>query len=542
VSGVVVRPDGGATVAWVEFPPVEPTPFRLFLRGFSLADEPLSDPFAIKHPVNAGCCSAGPLAGNAAGNVVLGFSSWRPNVLRYGFSDGPQGLKLDASRGSFATALTGIALDARGDFVAVWQSRRQEPQDRADVGQGVYGRLVDSHGVPVGPEIHVNTIRQGNQSFPRVSMAAPTGAFVVVWETNPTGNRAQVAGQLFAPGGARIGGEFRVGAVVQGAWLPWPEVAMAPDGSFMVVWQEPDDQGIVRVLGQLFSAKGLTIGPTFRIGENVHWDQLYPLIASDPHGNFVVTWENGLTGATMARLYRANGTPVRTPVTLTKNGGIGLVAFGWNGTFAVAWTEMYPAPVAYVRRFSASPGEEICFFRNATPLREAELECDTGRTGDLPEIRHPLRGKAGDIGLLGDIDGDGRADPCVFRSGVFLCDTEHDSGTTGVTVGFGQAGDLPFLADVDGDGRADPCVYRDGHFLCDTHHDGVGNVDIPFGAAGDPALLGDFDGDGRADPCVYVHGTLLCDTAHGGGSPEGRLHLGFGDPGSVPMLGNLDGL
>jgi hypothetical protein len=527
------------------------------------------------------------VAGNAAGNLVLGLSSWRPNVLRYGFADGPQGLKLDSSNGVFASALTGIALDERGDFVAVWQSQRQEPADRANYDQGVYGRLVDSHGVSVGPEIHVNTVQQGNQIYPKVSMASETGAFVVVWETNRTGNGAQVAGQLFAPGGARKGGEFRVGSVVRGSWNPHPVVAMAPEGSFVVVWQEPDpnDGGTYLILGRRFSPDGVPLGPVFRISEGLSGTQQFPAVAADPHGNLVVTWENGVTGATMARLYRADGTPVRKPVALTKGGGYGAVAFGWNGTFAVAWTKFSPE-TAYVRRFSASPGEEICFFRNA-PTFDAELECDTGRTGDVPEVRHPFGGKAGDVGLLGDIDGDGRADPCVFRNGVFLCDTEHDSGTTGVTVGFGQAGDLPFLADVDGDGRADPCIYRGGHFLCDAahdggapkadlafgapgdvpllgdidgdgradpcavraghflgdaNHDGVTDVDIPFGEAGDPALLGDFDGDGRADPCVYAQGVLSCDTAHDGGSAEGNLHLDFGDPGSVPMLGNLDGL
>ncbi|HTG36388.1 MAG TPA: hypothetical protein VLB76_26000 [Thermoanaerobaculia bacterium] len=592
-SGVVVRPDGGTAVSWIEFPfPDQQGPYKELIRSFSLADAPLSDPVTVLRVPNGARAYPGPMAVNASGNLVVSFSTWRPTVRRYGFSQGPQRLGLDSFPGSSTRVARGIAIDARGAFVAVWESQDQESTDQGSHGWGVFGRLVATQGFPVGPEIHVNTVRQGDQISPKVSMAAETGAFVAVWETHPASNNAQVAGQLFTPGGARKGSEFRVGSVVGGSWNSHPVVAMAPEGSFVVVWQEPDpdDGGTYLILGRRFSPEGAPLGSTFRISEGFSGTQQFPAVASDPHGNFVVTWnEDELLGVTVARLYKADGTPVGAPVALTKGVGQenGLVAFGWNGTFALVWQEGFLVPIVHVRRFSASPGEEVCFFRNTTPVREAELECDTGRTGDQPEVRHPFGGKAGDVGLLGDIDGDGRSDPCVFRSGVFLCDTEHDSGTTGVTVGFGQAGDLPFLADVDGDRRADPCVYRSGHFLCDTahdgggpevdlafgipgdvpllgdldgdgradpcvvraghflcdtHHDGAGNVDIAFGEAGDPALLGDFDGDGRADPCVYVQGILSCDTAHDGGSPEGHLHLGFGDRDSVPMLGNLDGL
>jgi hypothetical protein len=368
-------------------------------------------------------------------------------------------------------------------------------------------------------------------------MAADTGAFVVVWQTNPTGKAVQVAGQLFDPTGARVGGEFRVGSVVAGSWLALPHVAMAPHGSFVVVWQEPDpnDASTLRILGQRFTALGKTLGPTFWISEGLRGPQRFPGVACDPHGNFVVTWndDQGL-GVTTARLYHANGVPVRLPVALTQ--GIlqedALVAFGWNGTFAIAWTESYPVDIAHLRRFSASPGEEICQYSNG------EFDCYTGRSGEIPTIRHPFGGRPGDIALLGDIDGDGRADPCVFRSGTFLCDTGHDSGTTGVAVAFGQDGDVPFLADVDGDGKADPCVYRNGHFLCSTRHDGVADFDLAFGAPGDVPLLGDIDGDGRADPCVFRAGTFLCDTHHDG---VADVVIPFGHPGDSPLLGDFDG-
>jgi hypothetical protein len=60
----------------------------------------------------------------------------------------------------------------------------------------------------------------------------------------------------------------------------------------------------------------------------------------------------------------------------------------------------------------------------------------------------------------------GRADLCVFRNGLFLCDTAHDGGTAETKFRFGRAGDVPFLIPSTVDGQALPCVFRDHRFLC----------------------------------------------------------------------------
>jgi hypothetical protein len=94
---------------------------------------------------------------------------------------------------------------------------------------------------------------------------------------------------------------------------------------------------------------------------------------------------------------------------------------------------------------------------------------------------------------------------------------------------------------VDADRRDDPCVYRSGQFLCDTaHNGGAAEWTVSFGASGDQPVLGDFDGDGQDDPCVFRGGKLLCDTAHNGGHPAAELL--FGQPGDQAFLANLDGL
>lgn len=131
-----------------------------------------------------------------------------------------------------------------------------------------------------------------------------------------------------------------------------------------------------------------------------------------------------------------------------------------------------------------------------------------------------------------------------MRSGrQWLCDTEHRGRRWERLAPFGRGGrgETPLLGDVDGEGRADLCVIRNGRFLCDTDHDGgEPEVSISFDPGRGTPLLGDFDGDGRADPCAHDGRRFSCDTAHDGGAAEAVLR--FGHKGDRPLLGNLDGV
>ena len=52
--------------------------------------------------------------------------------------------------------------------------------------------------------------------------------------------------------------------------------------------------------------------------------------------------------------------------------------------------------------------------------------------------------------------------------------------------------DIPVLFDWDGDGKADLCIFRDGIWYVNTKRDGTVQAIFGFGAAGDIPLTGHF--------------------------------------------------
>jgi hypothetical protein len=542
LNGLAITADGRISVLWEVHSIVGPVrPAGLRLREY-FPDGTVTNPLNVFDIHFDDCCLDAHLAGNESGNLVAAFVSTGDQgfpVRRYGFSSGPGALWVPGPRGG-EEAPNGIVVGPAGGFIMSWTST-QEPSPPLTFNAGIFLRRYDPTGHPLGPEIHVNTFRRGDQAFPEIAMARDTKVFTVVWKSKEEdGSGWGVYGQRFSAKGEKLGTEFLISTTTDGDQEE-PVIAMDPRGGFVITWRstDPEDSTRTAVFAQRFAPGGERIGGEIRVSEGTEGFEDGPAIAMDRQGNFVIGWDHWPVGLAYAKLYRADGTPVRPAIQLTSVIGqvVPHLAFAANGTFGAGWTDaLREDDIAdvYIQRYSASPGSEFCLFQ------AGEFLCDTGRTGGAPEVRYPFGGEAGEVGLLGDLDGDGRADPCVYRDGVFRCDTGHDFGAAETRVRFGQKGDVPLLGDVNGDGKVDPCVYRAGRFLCDTRHEpGTADLEVPVGGQpGDVPLIGDLDGDGKADFCLFRKGSFLCDTAR-----DGSVHLTiqFGRPGDLPLLGDFDG-
>ena len=529
LSGVALDGSGALTALWTNLD----SPAGAFGRRFAGTDAPLGGPFRLDSPRFTG--PSGPAAANQRGDVLMTWGRQPAGGASAGFVRRTSPV-LPTLTLTFPT-IGDVAIDRDGNFVVLWLVSTSG-------GSRVVGQRYNFNGTARGPRFDVSAAA-GAQVRPKVAMNQNTGDFVAVWELRAAdGTGMGVYGRRFGFRTGPRGSEFPIYVPAE-AERPnsiqsfAPDVAASIDGRFTVVWKA---WPAVDILAQRYNSAGAPAGSRLVIADATGTSDGSPKIAMSPRADFVVSWDDGGTSPLWFRLFHRDGSPAGPTVTRQPVGfpylGNAQLAFGWDGTFVLGWTNFSDeADIGWnlsYQRYSASPGNEICLFRDGHFL------CDTGRTGGAPEIDHvfALRGRTP---LLGDVDNDGRDDYCLVRGDRFACDTSHDFGFSETSINFGQAGDWPLLGDVDADGRADPCAFRDeNRFACDTAHDGgAPELEIVFGEHGDWPLLGDVNGDGRADPCVFRDRRFYCDTAHDGGVAETVIAFGFED--ETPALGDVDG-
>ena len=256
-----------------------------------------------------------------------------------------------------------VAMDANGNFVVVFQN------DDPNLIATVVARLYDMTGEALGDQFQVNTTGINDNTFPKVSMDAD-GDFVVVWQDNAAdGSSDGIMMQRYDAAGIEQGMNVTVNATTQDQQHR-PDVAMAANGDFVVVWEDSPFGAVKRrIRGQLFSSDGDPQGGELEISIDPAIDHAWPRVAMDADGGFVVCWESGNVGANTdlaVRRFDAMGNALGDPFLINNATKVShasgvhsqsSVAIDADGNFVVAWRADSPggASIGIVgQRFDAT--------------------------------------------------------------------------------------------------------------------------------------------------------------------------------------------
>jgi hypothetical protein len=140
----------------------------------------------------------------------------------------------------------------------------------------------------------------------------------------------------------------------------------------------------------------------------------------------------------------------------------------------------------------------------------------------------------------GDFDGDGKADPTVFRPSTGISYVLQSSTGTGAFYQWGISGDIPVAGDYDGDGKTDVAVFRPSTGIWYVLQSSTGTgAFYQWGLNGDIPAPGDYDGDGKTDVAVFRPSTgiwYVLQSSTGTGA-----FYQWGLNGDIPVARDYDG-
>ena len=382
-----------------------------------------------------------------------------------------------------------------GSFVVVWEGE-----------EGVLGQRLAGDGSALGSEFAVSA--QGPTADRPAIATSSAGNLVVVWSEGCY--RCDLHGQRLDPGGQPVGGDLALGEGQSGH-----DVAMAGQGEFVVTWSDY----VGALFLQRFDASGATLGesPLWVLGIGAAEAGVDPAIASAPDGRFVVVWQNGfggeareIHGQRFSRDGDRLGERFRVSTDRTLPKGSPAVAMSSQGAFVVVWHAEGAGATAndvFGQRFESTGARAGGEFRVNTRRPDSQLDPsvalrDTGHFfvawtsraqdgsghGVFGQLFDPSGASLGtEIGINTRREGD-QSNPAVAidRDGALLAvwdgptSRAEDLDVFGRRFTVGSAGDLDGT-DTDGDGTPDDLDN------CPT----VANAD-----------QADAQGDGHGDACV----------------------------------------
>ena len=240
-----------------------------------------------------------------------------------------------------------------GTLVAVWEDDSSDKDGKATAGDkkdqnhhDIMARIFYGGGCEKVKQFTVNVNTDGDQMTPSVAMDK-NGNFVVVWADDLDGNGMY---QIYMRGFDETGKERFKTAVVNSKDTGQqrnPSIAMAPDGHFVVAWEdESDNAATPQIFVRGFNADGQQAFADRNVDKLAGVNHRPRIAMADDH-SFVVTWEAADSAdgdfQVMAKGFKADGTDRYNKFTVNgtnvgpqRNPSIGMNA---DGVFYIAYED-----------------------------------------------------------------------------------------------------------------------------------------------------------------------------------------------------------
>ncbi|MBI9038752.1 MAG: T9SS type A sorting domain-containing protein [Bacteroidales bacterium] len=265
-----------------------------------------------------------------------------------------------------------IAKDDNDNFIIAWIDNRNGFGNSYNYGS-IYAQRFSSDGTALGSNILANYDSTESLLHFTTSIAVDAeGNFVIVWDACISGDPSNIFAQRFSSDGTPLGENFLVNN--NGRYLNYcPVVACKKNGDFIIVWgdsddgsknkyafRDLDDENILEsnssktkkgtepdIFAQQYLSDGTPLAGNFKVNDDIgNTDQVYPDIAVDTNGNFIIIWQDNrnVDWDLYIQRFLSDGTPVGSNLKL-----IDSLACSYNahpsistdadGNFIIVWND-----------------------------------------------------------------------------------------------------------------------------------------------------------------------------------------------------------
>lgn len=234
-----------------------------------------------------------------------------------------------------------VAVSPGQGLVVVWEDKRSGTGD-------IYMQRFDLAGWKLGLNIRVNDDSAVVQTAPSVAVDG-FGTYTAVWQDYRNGSYPfgpNIYAQQFDSAGTMIGTNRRITVEPPDSLRSAPDLALAPWGGGLVVWQDYRNRNW-DIYAQRIGSDGSLIGKNILINDDLNLAQQHaPRISAAPDGWFVVTWYDNRWSNDDIFVQRLDsaGSKIGRNIKVNSDAGSARQAFSdvaadGAGHFTVVWTD-----------------------------------------------------------------------------------------------------------------------------------------------------------------------------------------------------------